>query len=409
MKLIEVLKKYNKNKLNDLNFNLKYEIMTFIPIDQLMITIFKLNKSFFSTLKKRKIFNVILKNRKEIESEIFFNDENIEEILDYFKNTNEYKFILYQICAYFLYKKFNYLKAWKFNQFKIFKYFEILSFYLSHNKNIKEITFNSSGILKKEGKVKSLFEIFGKFKRIEILELINENLADDENDLFYISISLKNNLDLKVLNISQNSIGKNKTDLSYLTDILIASRFLNTLDLSSNNLFENTNEINAEVFFESLGLSENLICLNLSDNPIGEKNKYFSQFANAIAKNKSIKKLMMSLCKIGFSESNIYAVANMIEKKNLKYINLDENDLGQISLNDSMIFLIKIIENKKSLSTISLNENGINRNEITKKLIRNLSENIKVFLRESDSNSFITESDDGIFLSDNDFSIDDCF
>jgi len=94
--------------INKLNFNLKFEIINFLPFKQIYETIFLLNKSFFQAFKtKRKSIQKMaeIKN-EEIISKISFKDEDTNKIIEIFENTKESEFFLIQIYAYFLFKKY---------------------------------------------------------------------------------------------------------------------------------------------------------------------------------------------------------------------------------------------------------------------------------------------------------------
>ncbi len=344
-------KKKSYTKLQELNFNLKNEIICFIPVDQIFNTISFLDKSFANALSKRKIIKIIMQNIREIEYEIYFSDENINEILSLFIETGESTIMQYQLCAYLILLKYKYIKRWEFCSRSDIKNYQVIAFHLAMNKNIAEVEFYQTGIWKLEENFRSLFSVgFRQCENLTSISLIEEKLGQTELSILLFSKSLENNHMLKNIDLTGNLIGRYKNNLFHLTEIIKTNQSLSNINLSSNYLFETLDKQYLELFCDEIANHQSLSVLNISNNLLGENEDFFCFLVKTFENNKNLKLINLDNNNIGKFVGNICAIVNLIKNKNLRNIFLNSNALGKQELNDEILQLIIAIETNLNIA-----------------------------------------------------------
>lgn len=377
---------YDDFKCKRLNFNIKFEIITFLPIHQIFDTIFLLDKTFFMSLKKRKIMTHIAENKKLIENEISFTKENIKEILGIFKDSKESKTFLKQICAYFLYKKFRFIKRWNLDSFNGSIDIKVFSFYMAMSNIVDEIYLDKSGIRKKEKYLRIFSNACAKNTKLKAFG-IREEIGLNDLDMLYISRAITPNINLQELNFSNNLIGKNKTDFVYLAIILKENKNLTKIDLKENKLFENSDKDNFDLFCKELQKHKNLKAFRINGNSIIDNQYNFCNLVQSLEKSENMNSVNLAECDIGLSEQGLTAVSNLLKNGIISSIFLSSNELGRDDNHSHVINILENISKNPNLRFIRMDENKLS----TQAKIVNL---IKTIQKKIDYHDFDFDDDD---------------
>jgi len=228
----------NKHKLDSLNFNLKNEILSFLPVIQVINQILKLSIQFAYALKEIKYFKNFKANLNELLQESTFQKEIMLPIIESFKiDCGVSETCAKQISEYLLNRKIRDNRELKIEQKTTeqedFLNTPCLSTQLKKNKNITSLVFSEIEIASAEGgkfnsssfteKIEKICECLMVNKSIINLDISNCYLGDEPKNFAIMQEMLTKNKTLKALNISLTGIGINPENLKLLVEGLKAN------------------------------------------------------------------------------------------------------------------------------------------------------------------------------------------
>jgi len=325
------MKNKNRNKFVSLNFNLKNEILIFLPFEFFLEEISKISKSFKYALDNSGLMKILNKNFQGYINQIEINSQSINKIKSEFENLNLTDGKLNEICAFLLlHKTLLFGNCLKLSQNKGFA-IEILLLIIQHKK-LKILDFSISNI--------------------------GENGENGENLCLFFHTLLKNK-SIKQLSLTRNHIGKASGSFKkFCFEFFAFNCTLEYLDLGVNNI--GIDESNMQVFCEALALNKSILQLDISFNYLAAKNrnnlKLFSDFFLKL--NNQMQILILDNNSIGSFESDMQYLAEGLKiNKALKKINLKFNKIGQNP--KDAFYLCEVINNNKSLNSIDLSNNFV--------------------------------------------------
>lgn len=289
--------KNSKNKFVNLNFNLKYEIIEFLPIKQQLNQTTKLNKRFNFCLNKKQIFSLLKSEGLSIIKNLSFTVKQIniaKECLLSASRESEEK--VDQILKFLLLLKHKNSTFLNLTETKYLDCF-FLSSFLAENKNMQH------------------------------LFLFENKLGKKPEDLKFLCLGLLDNCSIKDLYVSQNKIGKHATDLVFVNFLFLLNRNLTIVDFSYNRIGKNNEDV--KHLANALKHNKSLKSLNLSANRIGATNKDdFLQLCAALAENDTLESIDLAFNFVENSDENVDAFLLLMRKNtNLKFFSLMKNPI----------------------------------------------------------------------------------
>ena len=230
----QIVKEAVVSKLEFLNFNLKNEILQYLPVNQVINEMFPISKKFAFAVRKKKYVKKIIDEFTELISLADFSNDKLDPLYHKFLQCGESSKTSAQICEYLVIRKIRDEKSLK----------------------LKRITLEQP----------TVFRIFCK--------------------------SLKNHQKLKSLYINDYPISLEFTLTEMIKDSLLSNTSLIYLDFT--NAFLGANPKNFEILQELLIENQTLKKLSLNNNMIGEKIENIKFLAAGLSRNKSIEILNLS-------------------------------------------------------------------------------------------------------------------
>jgi len=416
------------NKFSRLNFNLKNEIMNFLPIYQIMDEVFYINKSITLALKFQKALNIFKKNIKALSNQIDFTKESIKCIIYKIMNKEKVKEYFYEICSILLLKKHKKNKNLDIDINTNIKR-NVLFRFIGHNKYLKKINLKNLNYKYKENNIISLSEaLMNCQSEIQTLNLIKDNMGKNYDDLFFFSKALEkqnqilelnlekneigiykesfktifeslcNNKKITYLNISSNYFGYNsEKDMKYLQKFINQNFSLKTLIIKKSYIGKFTRDI---YYLTKIGCKKNSVLreINLSDNLIGHQNNRqdLKSLFSVLAENKSIVEINLSGNLLYNNDETAINNNNHIEIFGKKNVN---NIIGDNNTEDNFSFICKFLELNKFLKVIDLSNNNFGLNKLNLNHLKSaIQKNKKLKRLDLTNNNF--ESKDKLELND---------
>ncbi len=355
--------KNNPIKFINLNFNLKNEILRYIPLTQIFKNIFKLNKKFLDSLKRRKLISLMVNNMECFNNLIISFDKNliikIKEKVSRKINYSEIESNLDDFCTFYLIQNFKVIDLNLKNGnlciktfSKFLKYNEtILKLYLSHN----EIGSNESDLF-------YLCEGIKYNKSLSKIDISFNLIGKNKNDLFHIRNAISKNKKIISIDMSGNRLADNINNFIQIKSILIENSTLIELNISKNEIGKNLNDV--KLLSEGLICNKSLKVILLMDNLISDlyEDDIF-YISNALSKNDFIEKIYLNENKIGKRISDMEHIKNALKENTcLKFLNLNKNLIGK---NDQdFYFLYEIVKNNNFISNLIISDNILKQDKI---------------------------------------------
>ncbi len=361
-----------QNKISKLNFNLKNEIIQFLPIEQLLEEIFYIDKSFLFAIYNKNPLNILKRNFKVLINEMNFTKQRINEVYQkYFLDTRLFKESFYDIFAVLLLKKHKKNKNFEFDLVDSKYKKSVLLRFVKHNKFIKKLI----------------------IKNLNDKQYKETTIHDLWNSLF----SCKN--EIQNLSLTRNKIGKNSNDILLFSEVLNKQNQLVELNLEDNEigLF---NIFDFKYLFEALSFNQKIQILNISSNYFGYYNENnMKSLKHFIKHNHSLKTLLIKDSCIGMSKSDIHYLSKIISKENstLKELNIKDNKLGDNQNFESLKnFFLSLAENKNLLD---LNLSGNNLICCSDNLYENDNNiTIEIFGKKASNNKYKEDNQENLFI-----------
>jgi len=235
----EKQKPHKKNKLVVLNFNLKKEILSYLPVVQVINEIFNLNKKISFAVKKKKYFQIIEEQFEELLKISDFELTKMIHMGTILPSIGETLECTLQIAKYFLFRKFrDYEKfeiTWKFISENDLVIIPVIQDAIKINKKIKSFILNRISIAENYNITKNFCECLIANKSITHLDISNCELGIETRNFVFLKDMLAKNNTLKSLFIRNNCIGIYPENIRLLVDGLKANKSIEKLDMSENN------------------------------------------------------------------------------------------------------------------------------------------------------------------------------
>jgi len=344
---------YDLNKFSKLNFNLKNEIFNFLPFNDLINVIYRIDKKTLLAINFRKSINIIKLNFSNLL-------QNLEFKLDKLLEIKKDYFILEEITEVAFEQIITHLFKIKFKE-------EII------------LDLSSSEIgLDHDFLIKIISQIIEENKTIIKLYLDNNLLGMDFEGKSIKSLSegLYKNFTLQELYLNENCLGDKIENMKYLSEALKCNKTIKALVLFSNNL--GLNSKNIFYLSELIKMNDTIQFLDISLNELGYDPKNFSFLSDALKINQSLKELYLTNNNIGCNIINIKILSEAFETNlSLIEINLNSNQLGMQFENMSILIKSLKINSEKfhKIRTIFLRCNEIENDFKIKKFIEEELEN----------------------------------
>lgn len=408
------------SKFKNIKICLKIEIFNYIPIEQLIKNLFAVSKSLKKAVKKTFLLDNIFSDLEALTTAISFSNESIKKIKARFYGLKLSERELKSIFLLLLNLKFktetsfsfefdsiqmninrkivcDFLKSKKgISSLYIFCFLNYLDRDLYANlmfeplqnnlfsNSLKVLNLYYNGLGKDVKDLEHLKSVLLNFPNLEELWLNANNIGKNRQDMKHLYVGLSNANNLRKLSLDQNYIGELYEDnVKYLQKIILKQncKSIQYLSLVENFFYEN--EKNIEYLTEIIQSENiNISYLNIESNHLGilPDDKYdsyetreLSKFFSALAKNKSIKELIIGNNLFAENEKNWNLFSNALtENQNLESLELfGENLLG----NKFKIFAECLMINK-SIKNLNMPNNYIgylphNKDIITKLLQEN--------------------------------------
>ncbi len=260
----------NFSKLNMLNFNLKNLIFCYLPLDQVLQNILRLEKKLIEAIHRKKDFKILLNNLDFYTSTINFQRKEIRKIKSDFNNLELTEAQINEILFYLLNRKFRLQSINSSNAAYInFMHCDldfVCEFLSKKNIALKNISICLGKNFLNENRLKQIFKVLRKSKVIQKLNLSHNALGDKEYEMLYVSKMLEKSQALRELDLSNNIIGQNIRDMEHLANALIRNSIIKKLNLNHNliglsdyNVFNICKMIRKNKTLETLDIFDNLI------------------------------------------------------------------------------------------------------------------------------------------------------
>lgn len=259
------------SKINKLNFNLKNYIFSYLPLQQIIQNILRVEKKFLESIRRKKDFKILYNKLDCFTQTINFQRKEIRNIKNYFVNLDLSEAQINEILFYLLNRKILRNNP----NSEVYVYFlhcdyDFFCEFLKKNISIRNIHINFGKNFLSENRIKILYKILRKSKLIQKLNLSNNAIGDKEYDMVYLSKMLEKSQSLREFNLSNNLIGQNIRDMEHLANALMRNRILKTLNLNHNliglsdyNVFNICKIIKKNNTIETLNIFDNLIFDNV--------------------------------------------------------------------------------------------------------------------------------------------------
>lgn len=272
----------SKDMSTVLSKNMFQVISEFCNLSTLFILI-KVNKKFRQVIKHIKIFLAFIEERKIIRNNI----TDIREIFDKYNPDASYPILLK-------------------NKLKIKNY---------TNLEIDHLVIEIMKII--------LIQLTknGQFNLREYF------LGRNSDSMYYLSLALKENNSIKILDLYNNSLGKYSDSMNYLSLALRHNNSISELNLYKNSIGSNLVSMN----YLCLALKENksITSLNLGSNNLGQNADSMNHLCLALKENKSINTLFLESNSLGnYPESKNYLSLFLKDNKTIRTLDLEYNSLG---------------------------------------------------------------------------------
>jgi len=350
---MNVRKEIGDNKLTNLNFNLKNEIFDFLPFEDLIIQIMRVDRNFIFALKNRNSLKYIRKNMGYLLNNLEFypcNIAGIKSILLQLELEDEY---YCQIITYLLKIKYK-------------------------NEYVLDLSSRDLG-----GNDDFSFKVISYFIKwnYKLLKLYLENNSlgvEKSNKVSYFSDALINNNTIQEIFLNENLLGNYSDNIKYLSQVISSNKTINSLYLSSNNL--GNDPLNMKYLSEGLIINQSIEYLDLSLNNLGNNIQNIFFLSEIINSNNILKEIYLNDNYLALDKCNVKRLSEAIEaNKSLREINLNSNNFG--SDFDNIKILIRALKNNtrkfQKIKTIFLRCNGIQNNKIYEKYLEEELENEK--------------------------------
>lgn len=228
------------------------------------------------------------------------------------------------------------------------EYIAYLAKTLENNKLLKQVKLVS---LIKPGKklAKSIAKILQDSPNVEKISLVELDFTDADSE-FLGKIISNNYPNFKILKLSGIFLGEN---IKFFLEGLKDNTTIEELSLQKMNLRKE----NISFLLNSLKNNNHLLCLDISNNPIGEAVQYFrddQEYFN------SLKTLKMNNCDI--NDNNIeYLLDSFLFNKSIECLELNNNQLT----NECKKHFISFFNLNESIKTIYLLKNKIYKRRVS--------------------------------------------
>lgn len=298
-----------QNKFLGIRLVLKSEIFSFIPIDQKLNSLFKINKKFNlalnldeSIIKIKTPFKILSENNIKVS---FNNTKEVEAMLREYGNsdTDEVK--------------------------------KLILYYLNISYKGESLLDLAEQRLSEASKKSKIFYISEFLKLNNSINYINLSNNFFGNNNFYglkaLCEALQANISVRELNFSSNFLGQKYEDMKIISLFLAKNKTIEKINLSDNNL--GSNSYCLEALFDVLRKNSTMKEINLKYNKLGILQVNLLNLKKILVKNKSIEKLDISCNSLNANIDNIKCLCSGFKKnKTLKEINLSYNSLDRKSV-----------------------------------------------------------------------------
>jgi len=295
---------YDYSKIYKLNFNLKNTIFSFLPLNQVVENIIRVEKKFVEAIRRKKDFKILYNKLDYYTSTINFQKKEIRNITNDFVDLDLSEEQMKEILFYLLNRKFRLLITTT----EVYIYFLHCDFdfvceFLKKNNSLKNIAFEFGKNLLNENRVKILYNILRKSKIITKLNLSNNAIGEKEYDMMYLGKMIEKSQSIRDLNLSNNLIGQNLRDFEYLSNALLNNRVLRCLNLNHNLI--GLSDYNVFNICKIIKQNSTLHTLNIFDNLIFD-NVHLADIHNVLGMNNTLRFFSMHFRDIGNYELKFF-------------------------------------------------------------------------------------------------------
>lgn len=152
-------------------------------------------------------------------------------------------------------------------------------------------------------------------------------LGRNTDSMYYLSLALKENNSIKILDLTNNTLGKYPDSMNYLGLALRHNNSISELNLYKNSIGSNLVSMN----YLCLALKENksITSLNLGSNNLGQNADSMNHLCLALKENESINTLFLESNSLGnYPESKNYLSLFLKDNKTIRTLDLEYNSLG---------------------------------------------------------------------------------
>ena len=200
---------------------------------------------------------------------------------------------------------------------------EILSYLLTKNSHLHNLDLGYNKFTSKG--IKSLCDGLMN-KECKIMELCLQKNNLDETSLSYLTDVLKNNQNMRSLNLSYNNFTKDECG-NLISSIISESPKLKNLNLTACHLGLKIKDI-----CNKLEDNKSIISIDMSVNDFGKNSEIFKALAKMLGKNMYIKYLYLDSNYITDKDFDIIINEGIKLNKNLKYLSLKSNKITLASI-----------------------------------------------------------------------------
>ncbi len=301
----------SKSKFVNLNFNLKHEIIDFLPLEQQFNQTTQLNKRFHFSLNKKRIFLLLKREAGNLMKKLSFTVEKINAAKEFLLSALNCREFSEDVAA---------------CEGSAEKVEQILNFLFKlKHKNSTQLDLTETKSLD----ICVLSSFLAENETLQHLFLFENKLGVKPEDLKFVCLGLIDNCSVKNLYVSQNKIGKNATDLVFVNFLLLLNQNITFVDFSYNRIGKNCDDVRH--LANALKHNKSLKSLNLSANLIGATNKDdFLLLCAALAENNTLEYFDLAFNLVENSEENAVALLMLMQlNTSLKFFSLLMNPLGK--------------------------------------------------------------------------------
>ncbi len=359
-----------KNKFTRINFHLKNEIFSFLPITIKLVHLPYISKKFTFALERNKIISYLKINLFEILDKITEYNISYLESLEIDLINKIQKIEIYEakdLICYFILKKNLFFEEHYFIGPYSYKYIEFMKF--SKNIKILYITGEYDTLYDEDSDTNENKEHFLTLNKFELTynlkSILNSNksihvlyfsyffIEDSEEDLVCLKEILRNNITINKLCFEACLNIKKKECQEILKEILFENKFINSLSISRMHIRDTPEFMNT--LKDILKKNKKIKELKLNSNNIGNSNKGMDIIREILSSNKSIDYL-------DFTKNNIISSRNknifkkmLIESKGIRGLKISMKDC-KISQKSYFNNLKEILMKNKKIKKISIDK-----------------------------------------------------